>query len=90
LVNSFFPGRAEGVDVCFLLSMCMWLKNWKEIIDFAALKAPHLLFESNGSVQQQKDQHRYLKSKYHTVTLVNKASNDDPGVKERKLYFCKR
>ena len=24
----------EKVDICFLLSVCMWLTNWKELIDF--------------------------------------------------------
>ena len=89
LFKSFLPANAEKVDICFLLSLCMWLKNWREVINAARALSPRLLFESNGSVEQQKEQVQYLKQKYSTVTLLADQSTDDPGQKERKLYFCR-
>lgn len=78
----------DKVDICFLLSVCMWLNNWKEVIDFCKSISDTLLFESNGSDIQQLDQINYLKEIYKNVTLVNEISDDDPLQKKRKLLLC--
>src|SRR4029077_16412856 len=43
----------EKVDICFLLSMCRWLNNWRELIAEASGISQTLLFESNGCADQQ-------------------------------------
>jgi len=85
LISDFLPD--DRADVCFLLAVCMWLDNWREVIDFAQNKSKAMLFESNGSVAQQNDQIAYLKARYKNVRLLSETSDDDPGQKYRKLFF---
>lgn len=77
------------VDICFLLSVCMWVKNWKELLNFVKEISTELLFESNGNDQQQQEQINYLKKIYTDVDLINEISDDDPLQKNRKLLLCK-
>lgn len=86
LLKNFIPGKR--VDIVFLLSVCMWIKNWKEVISFVRSISTTLLFESNGSVEQQREQEAYLRTTYAAVTLVREASTDDPGQQERRLFLC--
>lgn len=86
-IEDFLP--EDKVDICFLLSVCMWLKNWKELIVFVKSISDNLLFESNGSDEQQKEQIDFLKSIYSDVMLINEISDDDPLQKKRKLLLCK-
>ena len=86
-LKDFLP--IDKVDICFLLSVCMWLKNWKELILFVQSVSENLLFESNGSDEQQKNQIDFLKSIYKEVLLINEISDDDPLQKKRKLLLCK-
>lgn len=87
LLHDLMPeGRA---DICFLLSVCMWLANWKQVIDAAASLADAVLFETNGSAEQQKEQIQYLKLTFKSVSLVADESADDPGQKQRKLLIAK-
>jgi len=85
---SFIPNLLPQtpVDICFLLSMCTWLTNWKNVIDFAHSISHALLFESNGGNQQE--QVAYLKSKYATVRMLSESSDDDPRQKFRQLFIC--
>lgn len=78
----------ERVDIVFLLSVCMWLANWQQVIDLAASLADNLLFESNGSDNEQADQENYLKSKYVQLITIRSSSPDDPGQQKRKLFLC--
>ena len=86
-IKDFIP--VDKVDICFLLSVCMWLPNWKELILFVKNTSDNLLFESNGKEAQQEDQIKYLKSIYNDVLLINETSEDDPLQKKRKLLLCK-
>ena len=86
-IQDFLPD--DKVDICFLLSVCMWLSNWKELITFVKSISEHLLFESNGSDEQQHEQINFLKSIYTDVNLINEISDDDPLQKKRKLLLCK-
>jgi SAM-dependent methyltransferase len=79
----------DSVDICFLLSVCMWLTNWKALIKFVQKISENLLFESNGSDEQQREQIEFLKSIYKEVLLINETSEDDPLQKKRKLLLCK-
>lgn len=86
-INDFLP--TEKLDVCFLLSVCMWLKNWKELLWFVKQNSTILIFESNGNEKQQNEQISFLKTLYKEVNLINETSEDDPLQKKRMLFLCK-
>lgn len=75
-------------DIIFLLSVCMWIKNWKDVCAWCSKNSPKMLFESNGSVSEQENQLQLIKSLYDTVIIINEISDDDPKQKNRKLYYC--
>ena len=78
----------ERVDIVFLLSMCMWIQNWQEVIRFAARASDRMLFESNGTTVDQAAQVDYLRSVYREVVMLAGQSSDDPGQKNRRLFLC--
>ena len=86
-IQDFLP--EDKLDVVLLLSVCMWIKNWKDVINFSAKISDMLVFESNGKPEQQKEQVEYLKHVYQNVQLINATSEDDPSQKMRQLYYCK-
>ncbi|HEX5463639.1 MAG TPA: methyltransferase domain-containing protein [Burkholderiales bacterium] len=81
---------APKVDVVFLLAVCMWLKNWRSVISYAAKISDMMVFESNGTESQQAAQIAYLKELYRDVTLLAEHSDDDPKQKKRKLFWCRK
>lgn len=85
-ITDFLP--EEKVDVVFLLSICKWIKNWKEVIDFIPTISQKLIFESNGSSIQQLEQLNHLKNLYKNIQLIREKSTDDPSQKNRHLYYC--
>jgi SAM-dependent methyltransferase len=85
LISDFMPD--PKADVCFLMSVCMWLENWQKVIDFAHSKSKSMLFETNGSPFQQDEQINYLRGKYSAVNVVSDTSDDDPIQKSRKLLY---
>ncbi len=86
LIQDFLP--CERVDIVFLLSVCMWIDNWRDVIAFCSNLAPYMLFESNGSDEQQDAQVECLRENFDTVNVLQLTSEDDEGQKKRKLYFC--
>ncbi len=76
-IKSFLP--SSKVDICFFLAMCAWVKQWKQVIDFAASIAPTLLFESNG--KNQDEQIQYLKQRYTNVVFIDECIN-------RQVFLC--
>lgn len=86
LIEDFLP--EERVDVVFLLSVCMWVDRWRDLIDTLAAMSDQMLFESNGSPDQQTEQVSYLQSCYGDVKLLRGQSSDDPKKKARRLYLC--
>jgi hypothetical protein len=86
LIQDFLP--EEEADICFLLSVCMWLTNWRSVMDAAQLLAPRMLFESNGTEVQQAEQEAYLRTKYRKISLVSARSDDDPRQKKRQLFLA--
>jgi 2-polyprenyl-3-methyl-5-hydroxy-6-metoxy-1,4-benzoquinol methylase len=75
-------------DIVFLLSVCMWIDNWRELCAWCASNIKSCLFETNGTQHLQDEQVSLLSALYTTVTLINKDSLDDPGTAKRRLYFC--
>lgn len=78
----------EKVDVAFLLSVCLWIRNWKQVIGLMPELSENLLFESNGSREQQEAQVAYLKTRYRDVRLLSGHSEDDVTQRNRRLYLC--
>lgn len=85
LIGDLMPDRRA--DICFVLSVCMWLKNWRRVIDFAHSKSGFLLFETNGTPRQQQEQINYVRSKYGKMDVISESSKDDPQQKNRKLLL---
>jgi SAM-dependent methyltransferase len=82
--------RDDHVDIIFLLSVCMWIKNWREVVNKCSSLAPNLLFETNGSPGQQTEQEQYLRKIYRGVKMLRGTSPDDPSQQKRKLFLCDR
>lgn len=87
VIDNFLPDK---VDIVFLLSVCMWIKNWREVINKVHSISDTLLFESNGTMQEQEEQLQKLEQSYSQVQLLQDSSPDDPKQKKRKLYLCKK
>lgn len=85
LILDFLP--SERFDICFLLSVCMWIPNWRAVIDFAQAHSDAMLFETNGTEQQQQEQLDHLRLRYTTVQQLAERSEDDPGQKLRMLLL---
>jgi SAM-dependent methyltransferase len=85
LIEDFLPSRA---DIVFLLSVCAWLSNWRDVVGFAARSSDAMLFESNGTEWHQAEQERELQRRYASVEPLARASEDDPKQKRRRLYYC--
>lgn len=88
VLTNFIP--SQGIDIVFLLSVCMWIRNWRAVIRKAREIAPCLLFETNGAHQQQNDQESFLRQQFASVDLIRDSSPDDPGQTARRLYICQR
>ncbi len=87
IIDNFLPD--DDLDIVLLLSVCMWIRNWRDVIRKSHSLADSLLFESNGTDKQQAEQMAFLSSTYATVTMLREHSPDDPNQKKRKLYLCR-
>jgi SAM-dependent methyltransferase len=86
LITDLIPdGR---VDIVFMLSVAMWIKNWTDVVELAATISGEMLFETNGTEEQQSAQETQLRHMYEQVELVASASSDDPGQKRRRLFYA--
>jgi hypothetical protein len=88
LIEDFMP--EPKVDIVFLLAVCMWISNWQEVISYSASISESMLFETTGPDEQQELQEAYLRKLYGDIVLVAGRSEDDPGRKQRKLFYCRR
>ena len=85
LISNFSDNK---IDIVFLLSVCMWIDNWKELCMWCSKNARCCLFETNGKKNQQEEQVDFLKTLYKKVILIRDKSNDDASQTKRRLYFC--
>ena len=76
----------DKVDIVFLLSICMWIQNWKDVIKFIKNNYKVLVIEVNGD--NQKSHINYCKKMFKKVELISEQSDDDPFQKKRKLFIC--
>jgi len=86
LIKNLLPN--DPVDISFLLSVCMWLKNWRAVIRLTASTSRTLLFEANGNELQQSEQVAFVRSCFRKVEVIASESRDDLGQKHRALYLC--
>lgn len=77
------------VDIVFLLSVCNWISNWRDVISYGARISNAMLFETTGPAKQQELQIDWLRKVYRDVRLIADRSDDDPGHKQRKLFYCR-
>lgn len=87
LIEDLLPSRP---DVIFLMAVCMWVENWRQVVTFLSRLSERMLFEANGTQAQQADQIALLQSTYRKVVLLAGSSEDDPGQKKRQLLWCER
>lgn len=83
LLYDFLP--ESRVDIVFMLSICMWVSRWREVVDFCSRMSDKMLFESNGSARQQEIQLEYVQEVYGNFELIAPASNDDARQQNRRL-----
>jgi len=86
-LDHFLCGRK--VDILFLLSVCICISNWRDVLRYAARTANALLFESNGTAIQREEQTAQIRDLYEHVELLSECSPDDPWQKSRSLYLCR-
>ena len=86
LIKDMIPDR--NVDIVFLLSVCMWIEKWKDVIRLCTDLSDKLLFETNGSPRQQDEQENEIRKLYNKVKLLHNTSPDDTDQKMRKTFFC--
>lgn len=86
LIYDFIP--EPEVDVVFFLSVAMWVDCWKELVVECSRLSRCMVFETNGTPEQQREQHEYLCSVYSEVNQVSDSSVDDPKQRRRRLYVC--
>lgn len=87
LIVDFLP--ETRVDCIFLLSVCKWIGRWRELIEFCSQISDCMVFETNGSAEQQQVQVDFLNKVYATVQMVSERSDDDSDQVNRMLFFCK-
>jgi len=78
------------IDVIFLLSVCMWIKNWENLIAWVYQNSNYCLFETNGKSAEQIKQIEVLKSFYKKVDIIRETSDDDPKQKKRSTLWCQK
>ena len=92
LIDNFTLGKS--VDVCFVLAIALWVKNWKKVISYCHQISETLIYESNGNDEFQERQRQYLESLYSDVRLLANQSLDDnrknAGAKRRMLFVCSK
>jgi hypothetical protein len=86
LIKDF--NKEASFDIVFMLSIAVWISNWKEVVKFASSISPAILFETNGPEDIQQEQISFLNTTYSNVVLINEISDDDPGQKHRKLLIA--
>lgn len=84
IIKDLMP--SEKVDITFLLAVCIYLPNWKQVINIANTISDNLLYEANGRPEQQEEQMAYLRSYYSVVEPLSDQSDDRHA---RKLYLCR-
>jgi SAM-dependent methyltransferase len=78
------------IDICLMLSICMWIKNCYAVMHYAAGIAEYVLVETNGSPLQQRQQEKWLREIFQYVEKLDPESLDDYQQNKRILFVCKK
>ena len=85
LLQDFLP--ESKVDVVFLLAVCFWVNQWKELITYCARISENMLFEANGDDASMAEQIAYLHTVYSSVEQLTDDSSEDTTCRTRKLFW---
>lgn len=94
LLNYFVD--TDHLDICFVLSIALWVKKWREVVQWCYESSDSLLYEAHGKEDFQKRQIDHIKSIYpHVSTVALKAVDDHESSKSkgklnRKTFLCKK
>ena len=86
LDNLNYYNNNEKYDIVFLLAVCVWIKNWKELIKWVYNNSDKCLFETNKNFQ--KEHIDELKKFYKNIEIIRTQSHDDSIQKKRQLLLC--
>jgi len=86
LENLNYYNNKEKYDIVFLLAVCNWIKNWKELVAWVYKNSNACLFETNKNNQQEHINE--LKKYYKTIEIIRTQSLDDLIQKKRQLLIC--
>lgn len=75
LLRNFIP--TKKIDVIFLMAVCQHVMNWKPLIEFTASQTEILVFESNGTEEQQNEQIKFVNSCFAYSREIYSVSHDD-------------
>ena len=75
LLRDFIP--TKKIDVIFLMAVCQHIMNWKSLIEFTASQSEILVFESNGTEEQQDEQIKFVNSCFAYSREIYSVSHDD-------------
>jgi len=87
---------ADKVDICFVLSIALWVKKWREVVQLCRGLSDNLLYEAHGGEEFQREQISYVKTLYSHVDIVSLQALDDEesskskGKLNRKTFLCKK
>ena len=74
-------------NIIFLLAVCQWVNNWKELLSWCFQNSKHLMFEDNGNKQQQLEHQRLLDQLYGSENIVDLRHRENGRV---LLLCCKK
>ncbi|NQY38148.1 MAG: cupin-like domain-containing protein [Alteromonadaceae bacterium] len=80
---------ATPVDVCFFINLVLCVKRWKQVFRLCAEQSTTMLFEVQGSEEQQTEQLNFIQSIYTDIRLSRELSGDDLTYAKRQIYICK-
>ncbi|MFH2108110.1 MAG: methyltransferase domain-containing protein [Chrysiogenia bacterium] len=80
----------KKINICMMLSICMWINNCREVMRFAAGITEHVLIETNGSPLQQSQQEKWLREVFQNVNKLDPESLDDYQQNKRTMFLCNK
>jgi hypothetical protein len=82
--------KSDKVDICFILSIFLWVKNWKKVIDIASGISDAILIEVHGSEKQMMEQVEYSRTKFKHYKFLGMSDDDANHITERRLYILSK
>lgn len=86
LIEDFLP--ETEIYAVFFLAVAMWIERWKEVIIYSKKISNRMVFESNGSNEQQEAQVEFLKTQYDKVEQISGDPSKSYVERWRTLFYC--